>query len=417
MINIRRLENGIRIVTEKIEHVQSVSIGIWVRAGARDETPELSGVSHFIEHMMFKGTQTRSAKQIAEDADKIAGQMNAFTGKEATCYYMKTLSSNAEKAAEILIDMFVNSKFDKYEMSKEKQVICEEMKMNSDSPEDAAHDTICELVFKGNPLAKSILGTKTSLKGISRDMLVKYIDDEYTKDSIVISISGNFDEEKLCDMFDEALEGLPDKKEVKPYEEAPYKPRYKALVRDIEQAHICLGTRGVSTDDDMYHPFSILNNIMGGSMSSRLFQNIREEKGLAYSVYSMSSTYTDMGYYNIYAGVARNKTEAAIKGIADELASLKKHFITKDELDMAKEQLKGSYIFSQENVNSRMFGAGKNLLLLDKIYPIEETIEEIDRVTMDDMHKAAELIWDIDKYSAVIVANDKTDVKGIMGRL
>lgn len=417
MIKIKRLKNGIRMVTEEIEHVQSVSIGIWVKAGARDETPELSGVSHFIEHMMFKGTENRSAKQIAEDADKIAGQMNAFTGKEATCYYMKTLSSNAEKAAEILIDMFINSKFDKYEMGKEKQVICEEMKMTNDSPEDAAHDTICELVFKGNPLAKSILGTKTSLKGISRDMLVKYIHDEYTKDSIVVSVSGNFDEDRLCAMFDEAFAALPETKNVKLYDEIPYKPRYKALTRDIEQAHICLGTRGVSTDDDMYHPFSILNNIMGGSMSSRLFQNIREEKGLAYSVYSMSSTYTDMGYYNIYAGVAKDKIEAAINGIADELAALKKHFITQDELDMAKEQLKGSYIFSQENVNSRMFGAGKNLLLFDKVYPIEETIEEIDNVTMQDIRDAAELIWDIDKYSAVIVANDKVNVKGIMSKI
>ena len=183
MIKVKDLKCGIRMVLEEIPYVQSVSMGIWVRAGARDESRELSGVSHFIEHMMFKGTEKRTAKQIAEDADRISGQMNAFTGKEATCYYMKTLSSNADKAAEILCDMFVNSKFDAREMAREKKVICEEMKMVNDSPEDVAHDTICELIFKGNPLAKSILGTATSLKGISRDMLKKYIEDEYTKDS------------------------------------------------------------------------------------------------------------------------------------------------------------------------------------------------------------------------------------------
>ncbi|MBQ3122685.1 MAG: insulinase family protein [Firmicutes bacterium] len=415
MINIRRLSNGIRMVTEKIDHVQSVSIGIWVRAGARDEEPVVSGVSHFIEHMMFKGTEKRSAKQIAEDADKIAGQMNAFTGKEATCYYMKTLSSNAEKAAEILIDMFTNSKFDKYEMGKEKKVIMEEMKMTNDTPDDVAHDTISELVFKGNPLSKSILGTKTSLKGISRDMLLDYIRKEYTKDSIVVSVSGNFDEERLIDMFNEGLADLPEKKELKVYEEVPYTPLFKSVVRDIEQAHICLGARGVSTDDDMYHPFTILNNIMGGSMSSRLFQNIREEKGLAYSVYSMASTYSDMGYFNIYAGVASNRIEAAIGGISDELKRLRKDFVSQEELDMAKEQLKGSYIFSQENVNSRMFAAGKNVVLFDKVYPLEDTIREIDSVTLDDLRAAAELIWDIDKYSAVVVSGEKVNIKKIMG--
>lgn len=414
MINIKRLSNGIRMVTEQIPHVQSVSIGIWVKAGARDERPEISGVSHFIEHMMFKGTGKRSAKDIAEDADKIAGQMNAFTGKEATCYYMKTLSSNAGKAAEILIDMFTNSSFDRREMSKEKQVIIEEMKMTNDTPDDAVHDTVCELVFKGNPLAKSILGTKTSLKGISREMLMDYIKSEYTKDSIVVSISGNFDEEVLSLMFDEGLANLPETKEKKTYVEVPYTTGTKVLVKDIEQSHICLGTRAISTEDDLYYPFMILNNVMGGSMSSRLFQNIREEKGLAYSVYSLTSTFTDMGYFNIYAGVANSKIEAAIAGIADELSKLKKDFITEEEFSMAKEQLKGTYIFSQENVNSRMFSAGKTLLLYDKVYPIEETISEIDDVTMDDVRSAAELVWDIDKYCAVVATNQKINLKGIM---
>lgn len=417
MIKVKDLKCGIRMVLEEIPYVQSVSMGIWVRAGARDESRELSGVSHFIEHMMFKGTEKRTAKQIAEDADRISGQMNAFTGKEATCYYMKTLSSNADKAAEILCDMFVNSRFDAKEMAREKKVICEEMKMVNDSPEDVAHDTICELIFKGNPLAKSILGTATSLKGISRDMLKKYIEDEYTKDSIVVSVSGNFDEDTVCDIFDRELGGLRDKKSGKAYEEAPYKPSYKVIVKDIEQSHICLGTRGVKIDDDLYYAFSLLSNILGGTMSSRLFQNIREQKGLAYSVYSHMSSFTDMGYFNIYAGVAHSRIEAALAGIKCELEGLKKDFVTEDELAMAKEQLKGNYIFGQENVNSRMFSAGKNMLLMGETFTMEEVIDEIDSVTMDEIKEAVDMISDISNYSAAVVTNEKINLKRIMGNL
>ena len=417
MIKVKNLKCGIRMVLEEIPYVQSVSLGIWVRAGARDESRELSGVSHFIEHMMFKGTEKRTAKEIAEDTDRISGQMNAFTGKEATCYYIKTLSSNAESAAEILSDMFMHSKFDKKEMAREKKVIYEEMKMVNDSPEDVAHDTICELVFKNNPLAKSILGTQSSLRGISRDMLKKYIEDEYTKDSVVVAVSGNFDEDAVCAVFEKELGGLKDKKLLKAYEEAPYKPSYKVIVKDIEQSHICLGTRGVKIDDDLYYALSLLSNIFGGTMSSRLFQNIREQKGLAYSVYSHMSSFSDMGYFNIYAGVAHNKIEAALLGIKGEISSLKNNFVTEDELSMAKEQLKGNYIFGQENINSRMFSAGKNMLILGRTFTMEEVIEEIDSVTMDEIKAAAEIISDISNYSAVIVTNEKINLKRIMSGL
>lgn len=417
MIKVKNLKCGIRMVLEEIPYVQSVSLGIWVRAGARDESRELSGVSHFIEHMMFKGTEKRTAKEIAEDTDRISGQMNAFTGKEATCYYIKTLSSNAESAAEILSDMFMHSKFDKKEMAREKKVIYEEMKMVNDSPEDVAHDTICELVFKNNPLAKSILGTQSSLRGISRNMLKKYIEDEYTKDSVVVAVSGNFDEDAVCAVFEKELGGLKDKKLLKAYEEAPYKPSYKVIVKDIEQSHICLGTRGVKIDDDLYYALSLLSNIFGGTMSSRLFQNIREQKGLAYSVYSHMSSFSDMGYFNIYAGVAHNKIEAALLGIKGEISSLKNNFVTEDELSMAKEQLKGNYIFGQENINSRMFSAGKNMLILGRTFTMEEVIEEIDSVTMDEIRAAAEIISDISNYSAVIVTNEKINLKRIMSGL
>ena len=411
MIKTKKLDCGIRIAMEEIPYLQSVSIGIWTKTGSRDETVRNSGISHLVEHMMFKGTEKRSAKQIAEDTDKIAGQMNAFTGKEATCYYIKTLSSNLEKAAEILLDMFLNSKFDREELKKEKLVIREEMKMIEDSPEDYVHDMICEMIFSGNPLGKSIIGTPSSLNSISRNTIRQYIADEYTRDSIVVAVAGNFDEEKICAFLEDKFAALHLSKEHKPYEEAPYAPLFRVKVKKTEQAHLCMGTRGIQLSDDRYYALSVLNNIFGGSMSSRLFQNIREEKSLAYSVYSMTSSFSDMGYFNIYAGVSHEKLADAIAGIKEELIKLEQAGVTDEELSAAKEQIKGSYIFAQENVSGRMFSIGKNLTLLDRIYTLEEVIAGIDKVTQKDINDVIPLISDIGLYSAAAVTNRKFALK------
>jgi len=414
MIVNKKLNCGVRIVMEEIPYVRSVSIGIWVKAGSVDETAKNSGISHFIEHMLFKGTEKRSAKKIAEDVDKIGGQINAFTGKEATCYYLKTLSDNIDKAADILVDMFLNSKFDEEEMEKEKRVVCEEIKMIEDSPEDYAHDIISELIFKGTPLAKSIIGTPKSLQGITRKAIKKYIAEEYTRDNIVVSICGCFNQDHVCELFDSKLIALNAHKEPKVHDVVEYKPNYKVKVKDIEQSHICLGLKGVAIDDDRYYPLMLLNNIMGGSMSSRLFQNIREEKGLAYSVYSMSSSFSNTGYFNIYAGVSHEKVRDAIGGIQDELRALAKGGVTEEELETAKEQMKGSYIFSLENVNGRMFSNGKNMLLLNKIYTPEEVLASIDAVTPDDIRDISEMVTDIRNYSGVLVGRNQTDLKKIV---
>ncbi len=411
MIKTKRLDCGIRIAMEQIPYLQSVAIGIWTKTGSCDENSRNSGISHLVEHMMFKGTEKRTAKQIAEDTDKIAGHMNAFTGKEATCYYIKTLSSNLEKATDILLDMFLNSKFDKDELKKEKLVICEEMKMIEDSPEDYVHDMICEMIFSGNPLGKSIIGTPSSLKNISRNTIKQYIADEYTRDSIVVAVAGNFNEDEVCELLQEKFAVLNPTKEYKTYEEVPHESRFRVKVKDTEQAHICLGTRGIKLSDDRYYAFSVLNNIFGGAMSSRLFQNIREEKGLAYSVYSMTSSFSDMGYFNIYAGVSHEKIIDAIAGIKEEIIKLQRDGVTDEELSAAKEQIKGSYIFAQENVSGRMFSIGKNLTLLNRIYTLEEVIEGIEKVTQDDINAVIPLITDIGKYSAAAVTNRKIALK------
>ncbi len=411
MIKVRDLSCGARLVMEEIPYVKSVAIGIWVKAGAVNEQPEISGISHYIEHMLFKGTDSRSAKQIASDADRIAGQINAFTGKEATCYYIKTLSENIDRAADILLDMFINSQFDPAEMDKERMVICEEIKMIEDSPEDDAHDIIGELVFEGSPLAKSIIGTPDTLAGIDRSVIRKYISEQYTADSIVVSVAGNFDEEQLVSIFDGRFDKFAGTKEHPEYGDISYRPHYRCKVKDIEQSHICLGTIGISRDDERFYALSLLNNIMGGSMSSRLFQNIREEKGLAYSVYSIASSFIHTGYYNIYAGVSHDKIHAAIKGIEEELKALKDRGVTAEELEISKAQLKGSYIFGMENVNGRMFNIGRNLTLSGRTDTPEEVIAGIDRVTLQDINEAASLIYDFDNYSAVVISDKETDVE------
>lgn len=414
MIEIRKLNSGIRVVMEKIPYVQSVSVGIMVKAGSVDETDEISGISHYIEHMMFKGTENRSAKQIAEDVDKIGGQINAFTGKEATCYYIKTLSPNLGSAVEILLDMMVNSRFDEEEMEKEKNVVYEEMKMIQDTPDDDAHDTICEQLFYGDPLSRSIIGHRESLEKITRNTLKDYIRREYTRDHIVVAVAGNFDEDYVCGLFEHGLDALEPSKEEKEYHKIPYITRYKVKEKDIEQTHLCLATPGVDLEDRRYYSLSLLSNIMGGSMSSRLFQNIREEKGLAYSVYSMATSFAASGYFNIYAGVSHEKTAAAIKGIKEELNILKRDGVTKEELSTAKEQMKSAYIFAQENVNGRMFSIGKSLTVSGKVYTPEEVVEKYNSVTMEDMREAADLICDMNTYCGVAITNKNIDLKAMM---
>ncbi|MBQ4576797.1 MAG: insulinase family protein [Firmicutes bacterium] len=415
MLIEKTLNCGIRMAMEKIPYVQSAAVGIWVKAGSADEDDRINGISHYIEHMLFKGTDNRTAKQIAEDVDRIGGNINAFTGKEATCYYIKTLDSNLEQACDILIDMFLNSQFDEVEMDKERMVILEEMKMTEDTPDDLAHDLLFEQVFQGTPLERQIIGTEKSLAGIRRQDIIDYIKKEYTRDSIVISLAGNFDEDYMCSYFEGRLAQMTASKPERTKYSRIYVPKFQTRVKDVEQSHICMGVPGIQLDnDDLYYPMVLLNNIMGGSMSSRLFQNIREEKGLAYSVYSGHTSYMDAGAYFIYAGINSNKIQEAIEGIACELQLLKREGVTADELAMAKEQSKSSYIFGLENVNSRMFANGKNILLLNEVREPQRVLAEIDAVTMDDMVRAAELICDMGQYCATLVTNRDVDLKAMI---
>ena len=414
MLKIRKLNCGLRMVLDYIPEMQSVTVGMWVNAGCVDETPENSGISHFIEHMMFKGTKKRSAREIASELDALGAQSNAFTAKENTCYYIKSLSSNLDKACDVLIDMMTESVFDPVEMEKEKQVVKEEMKMVEDAPDDDVQDMLYEQLFKGEELSHSILGKPETLDAITHDDIVDYIASEYALDQIVVSVAGNFDEEKVCEQFENRLLCMSKIKNKRNHIITDYKPSFRTKVKDIEQSHICLGTRTMKFGDKDAYALSILNNIMGGSMSSRLFQNIREEKGLAYSVYSYISFNDLTGFYGINAGISHDNIEATLEAIKEELVMLKESGVTADEMETSRTQIKANYIFSLENTGSRMVTNGRRVLLRNNVKTPQDIISEIDAVTMDDVSRVAALITDISTYSGTLIGRRDLEISELL---
>ncbi len=414
MISEKKLSNGITVIMEKIDYVQSVAVGIFFRAGAVDETSEKSGISHFIEHMMFKGTEKRSAKEIAEDVDIIGGNINAFTGKENTCYYIKTITENMEAGIEILADMINNSVFDGSEMEKEKNVVLEEMKMIEDTPDELSIDILGETVLKNVRTGKSIIGTKESVKSIKRDDIINCIDEYYSAGNMVISISGNMDIFKTVSILEKYFSGIKEGVTTRPKENYIHVPDYVYKHREIEQTHIALGNKGYAYEDKDHYAMILYSNILGGSMSSRLFQKVREEKGLAYTVQAFSSSYVDNGYFTVYAAVGHDKTEEAIEAIREELIRFKNDGVGENELKMTKEQIKGNFIFGQESVNKRMFTAGRNKLLLDKFISDQEVISKVENVTEDDIMRMAEELGRLEEYTAVILSGEDFNPEDLM---
>lgn len=414
MISARTLSNGVKIVMEEMQHVNSVSCGIWVRTGARDEEKKTSGISHFVEHMMFKGTSKRDAYRISADIDKIGGSMNAFTGKEATCFYVKSMSENYKEACDVLCDMIEDALFDTEQMNLERHVIEEEIKMSKDDPEDVAHDELGDGLFKQSPLGKSVIGTATSIRRVNHDIMADYVDKQYTRDSFCISIAGRFDPDDVCSYFEKRFlnrrESKPSREMITP----SYDSFAKCFTRDINQAHICLGTGAATLDDDRSYAYQIMNNIMGGSMSSRLFQNIREKKGLAYTVYSGLAAYSDGGYYEIYAGVSIDNVRKAVSGIREELDRLADDEVTDEELESSRAQMKATYAFSQESTSARMMVNGKNYLLINKFYTPDEVLSGFDSVTKKDIDNIKTAITDPSAYSLVIVSGKKTDARSVL---
>ncbi|MGG1049726.1 putative zinc protease [Bacillus subtilis] len=401
MIKRYTCQNGVRIVLENNPTVRSVAIGVWIGTGSRHETPEINGISHFLEHMFFKGTSTKSAREIAESFDRIGGQVNAFTSKEYTCYYAKVLDEHANYALDVLADMFFHSTFDENELQKEKNVVYEEIKMYEDAPDDIVHDLLSKATYGNHSLGYPILGTEETLASFNGDSLRQYMHDYYTPDRVVISVAGN-----ISDSFIKDVEKWFGSYEAKGKATGLEKPEFhtEKLTRkkETEQAHLCLGFKGLEVGHERIYDLIVLNNVLGGSMSSRLFQDVREDKGLAYSVYSYHSSYEDSGMLTIYGGTGANQLQQLSETIQETLATLKRDGITSKELENSKEQMKGSLMLSLESTNSKMSRNGKNELLLGKHKTLDEIINELNAVNLERVNGLARQLFTEDYALALI---------------
>ncbi len=412
MVQKYTCSNGLRIVTEEIETVRSVAIGIWIKAGSRNENHQNNGVSHFLEHMFFKGTEKRNAREIAEAFDSIGGQVNAFTSKEYTCYYAKVLDNHASYALDILADMFFNSSFAEDEMQKEKNVVYEEIKMYDDAPDDIVHDMLSEAVYEKHPLGYPILGTEETLKTFNSESLRKYMKEMYTPENIVISIAGNMTQDFIREVEDLFGHFQGDQSQ-STITQPVFHANHLARKKETEQAHLCLGYNGLPVGHKDVYSLIVMNNILGGSMSSRLFQEVREEKALAYSVYSYHSSYQDSGMVTIYGGTGASQLDELYSTIDQTLKSFKQDGITHKELHNSKEQLKGSLMLSLESTNSRMSRNGKNELLLGQHRTLDQIIEEIDLVSIESVHQLATSIFH-EPFSMSVISPEGRQPSGVL---
>lgn len=404
MINKYTCQNGVRIVHEHIPTVRSVAIGIWIGTGSRNEHEQNNGISHFLEHMFFKGTKTRTAREIAEAFDSIGGQVNAFTSKEYTCYYAKVLDEHAHFALDMLADMFFHSTFVEDELKKERNVVLEEIKMYEDTPDDIVHDLLSKACYVNHPLGFPILGTEETLCTFTGDSLREYMADYYTPDRVVISVAGNVPErfiEEIAAYFGTFTAKQKQENNLSPV----FVPQKLARQKDTEQAHLCIGFNGLPVGHEDIYSLIILNNILGGSMSSRLFQEVREQRGLAYSVFSYHSSYRDGGLLAIYGGTGSNQLDVLFETIQETLRKLKEDGITEKELQNSKEQMKGNLMLSLESTNSRMSRNGKNELLLGRHRSLDEIIDEVNNVTLEKVNELAARMFSED-YAVALISPD-----------
>ena len=391
MFNLYTLDNGLRVVTEYIEHVNSISVGIMVQNGSRNESKDVNGISHFIEHMFFKGTDKRSAKDIVQEIENIGGQINAYTSKETTCYYIKALNTHVDLCLDVISDMILNSKFDEEEIEKEKGVVIEEINMSQDNPEDVLDEIHSEAIFGNDSLAYPILGTPDRIKSFNRKKIKDYIRTHYTPYNSVLSICGKFDEKELRKLIEEYF-GKWSKDDIynPTYETIELKHDSKYTEKQIEQVHINLGLNGLPYADDKAYSLVLLNNIFGGGASSILFQKVREELGLCYSIYSYMQPYLGVGTLNIYTGLSSKYCDKAISVINEHLYDFAKKGISKELLEINKEKIKASYILGLESTSSRMFANAKCFLLQNKIKTQEDVIKRINKIDGDDINYVLE---------------------------
>ncbi len=385
------LPNGIRVITEYVPNVHSVSMGIWVALGSRDELPEDSGMAHFIEHMIFKGTSRYSALDIAKVFDQMGGISNAFTSKETTCFYVKVLDSHLDKALEILSDIFLHSRFDSMELEKERQVILQEIRMVQDSPEELIHDLFSRDFWPDNGLGRSVLGTEDTVRSVQSESLRNYVNKTYVGPKVILAAAGNVEHDAFLARVSPVFSTVSDKDGYSARSRPTPGFGARFFMRDLEQVHMLMGFNGISASDPMRYPAMLMNVMLGGSMSSRLFQEIREKRGLAYSVYSFLSAYQDAGLLGIYAAVSPDRASSVASLMLKEVDRLGGELVEPAELEAARDHVKAGILLSSENTDNRMTRLARNEMNLGRRVEVSEEIRAIEEVTAEDIRQVARL--------------------------
>lgn len=403
MIDTYTLKNGLRLVVKQMEGLMSVSMGILVGTGAAYETDKEDGISHYIEHMQFKGTKTRSARQISDAFDAIGAQVNAFTGKDMTCYYSKSTAAHTDEAFEILSDLFLNATFPEEEAVREKEVICEEIAMNEDTPEDLCLDILSKSMYGDTGYGRNILGPAENVRSFTKADVDAYKSDMYRPENIVICFAGAVEPERARELVEKYFSGLEGGRFVRREKKILQKRDSLFKHKKIEQVHLAIGFPTVDRASGDVEAIQIMNTIVGSGMSSRLFQEVREKLGLAYSVYSYSSHYAECGHMTVYAGVNAKNTQKAYDAVLRVIAETKKEGITKEEFLRAREQLRSGGIFSQESTSSQMLWYGRNMLSRNRIYDFEEQERKYDALTIDEIMRVLHEVFREDQRSCALV--------------
>jgi predicted Zn-dependent peptidase len=388
------LPSGVRVLTESMPYVRSATLGIWADVGSAAERPEQRGISHLVEHMLFKGTQRRSAREIAETMDGVGGNLNAFTDKEATCYYAKVIDHHVPLAVDVLADMFLHSLFAPEELQKEQKVVLEEIRMYDDSPDEMVHDLFTRTMWSGSHLGEPTIGYAETISALSSDDLRAHMRLRYAPNTVVFAAAGNVEHDAFVALVERAFVGYSGVGESPTPDSPLHTPATVVQQKDTEQAYVLVGARGLSVRDERRFTLSVLDTILGGGMSSRLFQEVREKRGLAYSVYSFQQGYRDAGLFGVSAGTSPKSVQECVDVIGDELAKMAAHGPTPAELTLAKEHLKGSLTLSLESSAGRMMRLGRSEFNLGRTLEIEEIERSFDAVTLDDVHALARELFD-----------------------
>lgn len=415
-MKIYTLSNNMRVVCENQSYYNSISVGVWVKAGCFAENKDINGISHFIEHMLFKGTKKRSAREIANCIDALGGQLNAFTAKECTCFYVNILKEHYGVAIDLLCDMITSSRIDEKDILLEQGVVCEEISMVEDTPDDVAHEMLAKAYYGEHPLGQTILGTQETVRSFNKNAITEYMSKTYIPQNMVISVCGSFDEDAIIKMLEEKLDGFCSDAICPKLAQAKTDNEKKTVVlqKDIEQINLCLGFPAVGQVDKEYFAQTMIANIFGGGMSSRLFQRVREQNGMTYAIYAFNASAINSGMFSIYAGMNPAQAESVYGLILDEISKIKQG-ITDKELFEAKQQLKGGFLLGLESANAKMNRNGKELLLKDRILDVADVISNIDNVTKDDIMRTVESIFNLDKMCVSLVGNyEKSSIKNIL---